>query len=67
MEEGMEIHFEDRIEMLPGYIARETLEVLTPCRSKDHKEYNYLISEGFTIMKRSEVLGLLTKIIEQLP
>lgn len=62
MEEGMEIHFEDRIEMLPGYISKEkTLVVLTPAVPKDHKEYNYLIAEGFTIMKRSEVLGLLTK------
>jgi UDP-N-acetylmuramate--alanine ligase len=62
MEEGMEIHFEDRIEMLPGYISKEkTLVVLTPAVPKDHKEYNYLKAEGFTIMKRSEVLGLLTK------
>lgn len=62
MEEGMEIHFEDRIEMLPGYISKDkTLVVLTPAVPKDHKEYNYLKAEGFTIMKRSEVLGLLTK------
>jgi UDP-N-acetylmuramate--alanine ligase len=62
MEEGMEIHFEDRIEMLPGYMTKEkTLVVLTPAVPKDHKEYNYLKSEGFTILKRSEVLGLLTK------
>ncbi len=60
--EGMEIHFEDCIEMLPGYIAKEkTLVVLTPAVPKDHIEYNYLKSEGFTILKRSEVLGLLTK------
>ncbi len=62
MEEGMEIHFEDSIEMLPGFISKEkTLVVFTPAIPKDHKEYNYLKSEGFTILKRSEVLGLLTK------
>src|SRR5688572_22966658 len=62
MEEGMEIHFEDRIEMLPGYITKaKTLVVLTPAVPKNHKEYNYLIAEGFTVLKRSEVLGLLTK------
>lgn len=62
MDEGMEIHFEDRIEMLPGYIRKDkTLVVLTPAVPKDHKEYNYLKDEGFTIMKRSEVLGLLTQ------
>jgi len=62
MEEGMEIHFEDRVELLPGYISIEkTLVVLTPAVPKDHTELNYLKSEGFTILKRSEVLGLLTK------
>ena len=60
--EGMEIHFEDKIEMLPAYISKEkTLVVLTPAVPKEHKEYNYLKDSGFTIMKRSEVLGLLTK------
>jgi UDP-N-acetylmuramate--alanine ligase len=62
MEEGMEIHFEDRIEMLPGYVSKDkTLVVLTPAVPKEHKEFNYLKDEGFTILKRSEVLGLLTK------
>ncbi len=62
MEEGMEIHFEDRIEMIPGYLTKEkTLVVFTPALPKDHKEHNYLKSGGFTIIKRSEVLGLLTK------
>lgn len=62
IEEGMEIHFEDRIEFIPGYISKEkTLVVFTPAIPKDHKEHNYLKEEGFTILKRSEVLGLLTK------
>jgi len=62
LEEGMEIHFEDRIESLPGYLTKEkTLIVFTPAIPKDHKQYNYLKSSGFTIVKRSEVLGLLTK------
>jgi UDP-N-acetylmuramate--alanine ligase len=62
LEEGMEIHFEDRIESLPGYLTKEkTLVVFTPAIPKDHKQYNYLKSNGFSILKRSEVLGLLTK------
>jgi UDP-N-acetylmuramate--alanine ligase len=62
LEEGMEIHFEDRIESIPGYLTKEkTLIVFTPAIPKDHKQYNYLKSEGFNIVKRSEVLGLLTK------
>ncbi len=38
MEEGMEIHFEDRIEFIPGYISKEnTLVVYTPAIPKNHK------------------------------
>jgi len=62
MEEGMEIHFEDKIEFIPGYISKEkTLVIFTPAIPKHHKEHNYLKENGFTILKRSEVLGLLTK------
>lgn len=62
MEEGMEIHFEDKIEFIPGYLSPEkTLVVFTPAIPKDHVEHNYLQENGFTIIKRSEVLGLLTK------
>ena len=62
IEEGMEIHFEDRIEFIPGYISTEkTLVVFTPAIPKNHIEHAYLKDQGFTILKRSEVLGLLTK------
>lgn len=62
IEEGMEIHFDDKIEFIPGYISKEkTLVVFTPAIPKAHLEYNYLKENGFTILKRSEVLGVLTK------
>ena len=62
LEEGMEIHFEDRIEFIPGYISKEkTLVIFTPAIPKNHIEHAYLKENGFTILKRSEVLGLLTK------
>lgn len=62
LEEGMEIHFEDKIEFIPGYISKQkTLVVFTPAIPKNHIEHAYLKSEGFTILKRAEVLGLLTK------
>ena len=62
IEEGMEIHFDDKIELIPGYISKEkTLVVFTPAIPKNHLEYNYLKDNGFTIIKRSEVLGVLTK------
>lgn len=62
IEEGMEIHFDDKIELLPGYVNKSsTLIVYTPAIPRNHVEFNYLKDNGFTIMKRSEVLGLITK------
>lgn len=62
IEEGMELHFDDRVELIPGYLTREkTLVIFTPAIPKDHKEHAYLRENGFTILKRSEVLGLLTR------
>jgi UDP-N-acetylmuramate--alanine ligase len=62
IEEGMEIHFEDKVELIPGYVNKsKTLVVFTPAIPKNHVEWNYLKDNGFTIMKRSEVLGLITK------
>jgi UDP-N-acetylmuramate--alanine ligase len=43
IEEGMEIHFDDKVEFIPGYIGKEkTLVVFTPAIPKNHAEYNYL-------------------------
>jgi len=62
IEEGMELHFDDKVEFIPGYITKEkTLVVFTPAIPKDHAEYLYLKDEGFTILKRSEVLGLISR------
>jgi UDP-N-acetylmuramate--alanine ligase len=62
--EGMVIHFEDRIENIPTVVSEQkekTLVVFTPAIPKNHVEYNYLKDNGYTILKRSEVLGLITK------
>jgi UDP-N-acetylmuramate--alanine ligase len=62
IEEGMEIHFEDKVELIPGYVSKsKTLVILTPAIPKNHVEWNYLKENDFTVMKRSEVLGLITK------
>ncbi len=62
IEEGMELHFDDKVEFIPGYITKEkTLVIFTPAIPKDHSEYLYLRDRGFTILKRSEVLGLISK------
>lgn len=62
--EGISVHFEDNIELIPAeFLAnpKETLIVYTPAIPKTHQEYNFLIEKGFTLMKRSQVLGLLTQ------
>ena len=35
--------------------------VYTPAVSSDHLELNFFIDNGFKVMKRAEVLGLITK------
>jgi len=60
--EGIDIHFEDRIDMIPAKLNKEnTLVVYTPAIPKNHKEFNYLKNNEYAILKRSEVLGLITK------
>jgi len=62
--EGMMIHFEDEIKNIPSQVIEnkdKTLVVFTPAIPKDHKEHVYLKEQGYTILKRSEVLGLITK------
>jgi UDP-N-acetylmuramate--alanine ligase len=63
-DEGMIIHFDDSIDRIPEQVKNnreKSLIIFTPAIPKDHKEYNYLKDNGFTILKRSQVLGLITK------
>jgi UDP-N-acetylmuramate--alanine ligase len=66
--EGCLIHFEDLKNEIPSQFAdkNSTLVILTPAIPKEHGELNYLIHQGFTILKRSEVLGLITKSLKGL-
>jgi len=62
IENGIEIHFEDSISLIPNdfYVAN-TLVIITPAVPKTHSEWNYLLEKGFQIKKRAEVLGIITK------
>jgi UDP-N-acetylmuramate--alanine ligase len=59
----IDIHFNDAVNQIPKQIfnKEKTLVVYTPAISKDHKEYNYFKDEDYTIYKRSEILGAITK------
>ncbi len=56
--DGIQIHFEEKIESVPKDID---LVVYTPAVPKDHKEYVYLKEKGYDIRKRAEILGIITK------
>ena len=57
------IHFEDDISLVdaPFLDAKKTLVIYTPAIPKSHMELSYFRSNGFEVMKRSEVLGLITQ------
>lgn len=63
MDEGIEIHFVDSIELVPDEFLnnkKRTLVVYTPAVPADHTELNYFLSNGFQVVKRAEALGFLT-------
>jgi len=61
--EGMDVHFDDRVNRLDKQFLDKNscLVVYTPAVPKDHGELNYFLSGGFNVLKRSAVLGLITK------
>lgn len=62
--EGMIIHYDDAVSNIPLDVMQgkeTTLVIYTPAIPKDHQEYNYLKEQGYTIRKRSEVLGMITE------
>ncbi|OUS03501.1 UDP-N-acetylmuramate--L-alanine ligase [Flavobacteriales bacterium 33_180_T64] len=60
---GVLIHFEDGIKHIDNRFlnVETTLIVYTPAIPNTHKEFNYFNSNGFQVMKRSQVLGEITK------
>nr|WP_255531403.1 UDP-N-acetylmuramate--L-alanine ligase [Pontibacter sp. 172403-2] len=62
-QEGIMVHYEDNLAQLPEQVLQhkeQTLVVLTPAIPADHEEWAYLKAQGYTIKKRSEVLGIIT-------
>ena len=63
--EGISCHFEEKVEglkkVLANYKKEEVLVVYTPAVPKEHAEYQYLLKEDYTILKRAQVLGEITK------
>ncbi|WP_424963714.1 UDP-N-acetylmuramate--L-alanine ligase [Ekhidna sp.] len=63
IEEGIDVHYEDQLDLIDDrFLEKEgTLIVYTPAIPQDHIELNYFRDNGFTVMKRSEVLGMITE------
>ena len=64
--EGIHIHYKDlgsRIGDL-GLTKESCLVVLTPAIPKDHQEWKWLVDKNFTILKRSQVLGIITDVYQ---
>ena len=61
--EGMLIHYEENIDEIP-FVCRQSkscLVIYTPAIPADHQELVYFQKNGFQVMKRAQVLGLLTE------
>jgi UDP-N-acetylmuramate--alanine ligase len=62
--EGISIHFEDSLALIDQKVKNskgDTLVIYTPAIPKGHVQWNWFQTEGYTVMKRSQVLGLITK------
>jgi len=62
IEEGIHIHFDDDFEQIPNTFLNKntTLIIYTPAIPVGHKELNFFKEKKYTILKRSEVLGLIS-------
>lgn len=62
IENGIAIHFEDRIDLIPAnYYIENTLVIITPAVPKAHSQWNYFLERNYNVKKRAEVLGIITK------
>ena len=61
--ENVSIHYQDDVSFIPKRIKEnkdKVLVVYTPAMPARHTELNYLKDQGYTMMKRSQVLGMIT-------
>lgn len=61
--EGVLMHYEDDVEQIPHACRtnKSTLVIYTPAVPAEHSELVYFQQNGFTVMKRAQVLGILTE------
>ena len=61
--EGAQIHYDDDPALIPAAFGDKahTLVVYTPAIPADHRELQHFRSAGFEVVKRAQVLGVLTR------
>ena len=62
--EGIEVNFEDEVSAIPQEFTKDpdhTLIIYTPAVPVQHKQMLFFRDHNFLILKRSQVLGMLTK------
>ncbi len=55
---GAKIHYEDNVDLIPKDVS---LVVYTPAIPAGHKEWQYYRENGYKVVKRSDVLEIITK------
>jgi len=62
-ESGIQVHYEDRLDLIGEHFFNTsgTLVVYTPAVPRNHKELSFFKANGYSVMKRSEVLGMITR------
>lgn len=58
--EGIEVHYEDNIDFVPKDV-KDTLVVYTPAVPKDMGELVFVQKNGYRVIKRSQMLGEITR------
>ncbi len=61
--EGAHLHYTDDVSLIPSVCRSKdsTLVVYTPAVPSDHAELSWFRDQGFTLYKRAQVLGLITR------
>ncbi len=57
IQEGIGVQYQESVEMIPKKVD---LVIYTPAIPKDHSELQYYRDHGYEVLKRSDVLGLIT-------
>lgn len=57
-EEGMTIHYIDSVELVD---KQAQIVIYTPAIKTDNKEYVFFLQNNYTLLKRSEILGMITE------